>query len=157
MMGRVFVLDASVAAKWFLQDEPDTIPALALKEEWDAGRLEFHVPAVFHGEACQLLAKACGRRDAATRSPRLSKHEALECIEQLYGWAFHVAELTKERSQAALVLSTLWSKRFYDMTYLALAEELDCRWITADEKVLASSPPGFPAHGVLLLSALALK
>ena len=151
------VLDASVAGKWFVHDEPETAAALALKDGWEAERLEIHVPGVFHAEVCQLLAKACGTRDRVTRLPRLSRETAVECIETLYGLPFSVAELTSARSTRALALSTLWSKRFYDMTYLALAEELDCRWITADDRILAGAAPGFPVHRVLLLSALARR
>jgi predicted nucleic acid-binding protein len=47
-----------------------------------------------------------------------------------------------------------YSKGHYDMTYLRLAEQLGCRWCTADRKVLRAPAPGFPVHRVLLLSSL---
>ena len=40
------------------------------------------------------------------------------------------------------------------MCYLALAETLDCVWVTADEKVLRACRAGFPVSRVVLLSSL---
>jgi predicted nucleic acid-binding protein len=64
-MAEFTVLDASVAAKWFLRDEQET-----LIEEADelllrllAGDIELYAPRVIYYEVCQLLNRACRQRD----------------------------------------------------------------------------------------------
>src|SRR5690349_14871656 len=53
-----FVLDASVAAKWFLNDEDFTDEAEVYLLRLLAGEIEFHAPRVLQYELGHLLAKA---------------------------------------------------------------------------------------------------
>jgi predicted nucleic acid-binding protein len=51
-------------------------------------------------------------------------------------------------------MAVTYSKGLYDMTYIRLAQQLDCRWCTADRKLLQALAPGFPTERVLQLSSL---
>ena len=53
-------------------------------------------------------------------------------------------------------MATQFSKTHADMTYLRLAEMLDARYCTGDEKLLkGGTPPGFPTNRIVLLASLA--
>ena len=49
-MGSDVVVDASVAAKWYLLDEPNTRPAARLLTNCLAGEDTIHVPTLFYYE-----------------------------------------------------------------------------------------------------------
>ncbi len=56
------VLDASVAAKWWLPPEPGTAEAVALFVRHAAGAVVFAVPDLFWSEVANVFWKAAGRR-----------------------------------------------------------------------------------------------
>jgi len=152
----ISVIDASVAAKWFLKDaaEQDVDLAEHILAAFEAGYTELHAPRIFTYEVANLLAKACGTRGPVTRRPRKLKAEALRDLEVLFALPIGLPEPTCAEAQSALEGAVTWSKTLYDMAYLWLAEELDCQWCTVDDKVLVSSPALFPKERVLLLSSL---
>ena len=149
------VVDASVAAKWFLRDalERDVDLAENLLRAALDGNLELHVPGIFTFEVCNLLAKACGKHPVK-KAARLTPTEACASVEDLHAMPLQIADSSVKDKLRALEMSATFSKLFYDMTYLCLAEKLDCQWITADARVLHALPSTFPRHRVLLLSEL---
>ncbi len=155
-MAERMVIDASVAAKWFLEDrfETDTDAANDILIALLAGDLEVHAPRIFTYEICGLLTKACQRRVPPTNHPRLTKGGALRCAHELFNLPIHVGEATESEGCEALELAVDYSKKHYDMTYVRLAQLLDCQWCTDDRKVLDAVPPSFPRNRILLLSAL---
>ena len=155
MSGRM-VIDASVAAKWFLKDPSETDIDLAddVLVALLAGDLEIHAPRIFTYEVCGLLTKACQTHDRQTRLPRVTKPLAVASIRELFGLPIHLSEATEEEGAQALEMAVDYSKQHYDMTYVRLAENLDCQWCTADGKALEGIPRSFPRHRVLLLSSL---
>jgi len=155
-MAERMVIDASVAAKWFLRDDLEADVDLAddLLIALLANDLEIHAPRIFTYEVCGLLTKACLTRDPRTKTPRLGKEPAAECARSLFALPIQHAETTAEEGVEAIDLAVDYAKGHYDMTYLRLARALDCHWCTADEKVLLAVPPGFPTDRVLLLSTL---
>ncbi|MBI1929226.1 type II toxin-antitoxin system VapC family toxin [Candidatus Poribacteria bacterium] len=148
------IVDASVAAKWFLTDEPDIDLANLILSQMVAGILHLHAPGVFPHEVRGLLTRACLTRFRRGGSPRLSIDEAVNAIQTMNEYPIQIHEETVETGPEALRMAVKYSKGHFDMTYLRLAEQLDCQWCTADEKILSGVPKGFPAHRVLLLSAL---
>lgn len=147
-MAERLVIDASIAAKWFLDDESDVDLATDILAEFLAGDIELHAPRVFMYEVCSLLAKACGGR-------RLTKADGSQKVRDLFALAqsIELIELEETSAVSSLEMSADFSKTFKDMTYLWLAEELDCQWCTADEKVLkGGSPAAFPIRRILILS-----
>ena len=153
-MPRRLVIDASVAAKWFLRDEKGADLADTILLGLLADEIELHAPQIFYYEVGALLARACGTSDPLTRRRRLEHPQAARSITELFGLPIRVSAPTEQESLRVLELSVAYSKSYYDMTYLHLAEKLDCQWCTADEKILAGSPRHFPSQHVVLLSLL---
>ncbi len=149
-MAELMVVDASVAFKWFVKDEePDADAAQRILAAFLAGDIELHAPRIFMYEVCGALARAC-----LQRSSRLTRPVAIEHVRCLFQLPIHTSEPTEARSIKAPHMAVQYHKGHYDMTYVQLAEELGCRWCTADEKVIEAVPQGFPRGRVLLLSDL---
>ena len=143
------VIDASVAAKWFLRDpsEADTDVADDVLVAILAGEVEAHAPNFFTYEVCSALTKAC-------KMSRLAKETARRCVHELFGLPIQISEANEEEGSEALVMAVDYSKTHYDMVYLRLAQKLDCQWCTGDQKVTMAVPPTYPTNRVLLLSSL---
>ncbi len=145
-MAERYVVDASVAAKWFLKDSFEDHVDLAEEVLIDglAGDIELHAPRIMSYEVCRLLWKACLTPSADKKSKRLDKDTACSCIETFFDLPVAPAEATAQEAIDSLGLGVQFWKNFYDMTYLRLAETLRCRVLTADEKLLRGVSPDFP-------------
>ena len=143
------VVDSSVGAKWFLGDEEDVNLAHDLLDACLTGDLELHAPTAFSYEVCSALAVACRRRPA-----RLDASRAARCIGKLFSLPVAITHLTAEQALEATKLSVRFSKSFFDMAYLRLAEELGCKLCTADARFISSTDPDFPTHRILPLCDL---
>ncbi len=139
-----FVLDASVAAKWFLPDEPFSAIALDLLSSATAGTTEFIVPDVFFSECGNILWKAAKRQ-------RLSTEETLAAIGV-------VRDLeTQTVAAGGLLEKTLqiarsYDRSFYDSLYLAVAAQQQADLITADEKLANATAAYLPVKWIGSLS-----
>ncbi|MBN1488810.1 MAG: type II toxin-antitoxin system VapC family toxin [Phycisphaerae bacterium] len=155
-MAEQMVIDASVAAKWFLKDssEADVDLADQLLVALLADDIEMHAPRVFTYEVCSLLTKACLTRDRQTKEPRLTKRDAAECVRRLFRLPIQHSQASSMEGVEALELAVDSSKTHYDMTYLRLAQELACHWCTADDNAVKAVPANFPVDHILLLSTL---
>ena len=140
-----YVLDASVAAKWFLPAKDETLveEALRLLDAYVAGEVQFFVPDLFFAEFANILWKAerLGRCDTATSDAALAQiiNRSLPSVPSatLLG---HAARLARA-----------YRRPVYDSLYLALAVEIDATLLTADEKLVNSLRARLP---VLWLGAL---
>ncbi len=148
-MDERLVVDASVAAKWFLTDEADVDIAANLRHASLTGKTELHAPSIFSYEVGNLLLSACRQRPA-----RLEEEDAVACIRRLFALPIHIHPLSEEEGVETIGMAFRFSKTFYDMTYLNLAEKLDCRLCTADERAARSTHSEFPADRIVLLSQL---
>ncbi len=153
-MAERYVIDASVAAKWFLKDSFEDHVDLAEEVLVDvlAGDIELHAPRLMSYEVCRLLWKAGIAKGPDKGSKRLDKETALKCVETLFDLPVAFAEATAREAAESVGFGVRYQKNFYDMTYLRLAETLQCRVITADEKLLRSGPPDFPLARFVLLA-----
>ena len=119
----IIVIDASVAAKWFFQEEHSDA-ALSLL----GNPFELKAPDFLYLELENLLCKR-------TRRKELSIAEALEMEDEIRSMPISSYPSAELRDRAfELALETKSS--VYDCLYLALAEALDGRMVTADGKVL---------------------
>ncbi len=148
------VIDASVAAKWFLKDaiESDVDLADEILEASLADEVELHAPQILPYEVCGLLARACGR--VKGNPPRLDKTQAVEFARAFFQIPIQISAAIEDECIAAVGMAVDYAKGSYDMTYIRLAETLNCQWCTADEQAMRGVPNGFPLHRVLLLSML---
>jgi predicted nucleic acid-binding protein len=122
------VVDASVAFKWFIPDaaEEDVSAAKALLVDHMEGRVAIAVPALFYYEVANIL--LFGRS-----KPPID--EAAEALRDLYSIPLAVAVPAPDTAEAALRLASDHGLSYYDASYVALAETLDCTLITADQRL----------------------
>ncbi len=148
------VIDASVAAKWFLKDaiESDVDLASDILLACLADEVELHAPQILPYEVCGLLARACGQIKG--NPPRLDKTRAVEFARAFFQIPIQISAAIEDECIAAVGMAVDYGKGSYDMTYIRLAETLNCQWCTADEQVIRVVPSGFPLQHVLLLSTL---
>ncbi|WP_165227395.1 type II toxin-antitoxin system VapC family toxin [Aquisphaera insulae] len=150
------VIDASVAAKWFLDDELDVDLAEEILLRFLQGSLDLHAPRIFRYEVRALLAKACGSRKASGER-RLSKEDGEEAVKKLFKLDIPLSDETEDGAASTLDMCVSFSKTFKDMSYLRLAIDLDCRFCTSDRRVRESVPATFPTDRVVLLSELRVR
>lgn len=131
------VLDASVAAKWFLlAGEPLKEQALNLLARSREGEIAFIIPDLFWAELGNVLLKAVrqGRSTAPSAEESLRKAKGMELP------AIPSAELVEE----AFVIARKYNRSFYDSIYLALAVSRHAVLITADEKLANATAAQLP-------------
>ena len=130
------VVDASVAAKWFLKDELESDLDLAdnLLTALLAGDLELHAPNTLRYEMCGLLTKACRVSVPSTGSRRLGKADALAHVQDFFALPLQFDVADPEKEAEAVELAVDHVKTYYDMTYVRLARELNCQCCVADER-----------------------
>ena len=132
-----YVLDASVAAKWFLPplDEPWSAEAFELLRAYSRAEVDFLVPDLFFAEFANIIWKAeCyGRCNAKTADAAID-----EVVHRAFP-SFAAAPLI----QPAVQIARAYNRTVYDCVYIALAVETNTQMITADEK-LANSSAGLP-------------
>ena len=121
-----YVLDASVALKWVL-DEPEIDRALFLLKEYQLGAVELLAPDIFPVEIAHVLSKGfrqnkltAAEADAHLASLLTTLPQLVPSID-LLPRAFAIAQETKTA--------------LYDALYLALGESENAAVVTADLKL----------------------
>jgi predicted nucleic acid-binding protein len=134
------VIDASVAVKWFLPDEPFSEAALDLLRQATAGTTKFIVPDLFFSECGNVLWKAVKRK-------RLSAEEtfaALQVIEELQLVTVPAVGLLESTMQIARNHDCT----FYDALYLAVAAKQRAVLVTADENLAHATAAYLPVKWI---------
>lgn len=118
----MIVLDASVAIKWFVRDEPLAAAALHVLDAIGADPRPYAVPELFLNELLAVLARL---PDATTEQTT----RALSLVESL-----GLARIGNghELLAAAAGFACDWGLSGYDAVYLAAAALGDGVWLTAD-------------------------
>jgi predicted nucleic acid-binding protein len=123
------VLDASVAAKWFLPAASETLldEALDLLSRYTSGELRLIVPDLFWPEFGNILWKAArqgrGSRASAESAILAMRERALPTISSL--------ELLND----AFAIASEFDRTVYDSIYVALAVAFKAQLVTADERL----------------------
>ena len=133
-----FVLDASVAAKWFLsaKDERLTDEALTLLTRYVQRDVQFIIPDLFWAE----LASAFWKAIRLGRFAKYSAHEALRYLERCDFPVYPTARLLDR----AFEIATVFDRSVYDSVYVALAVHSGVPLVTADERLANSLAAHFP-------------
>ena len=115
------VVDASVAAKWLVAEplSDKALTVLARPEDLVA-------PDLLAAEVANVLWKK-------VRSAELTEVMAVERFEALRNMGLELVP-TPPLAARALSFAIKAKRTVYDALYLALAEEHDCQFVTADEK-----------------------
>lgn len=125
-----YVVDASVAIKWFL---PEIHSEAALRVKWLHNRL--HVPGFLTLELGNVIAKKIRRGELTRESGRTILKELRHLPLQRHA--------DDRLFPAAYELALNTQQSLYDCLYLALAEAVEGRMVTADRKfyqALAGGP-----------------
>jgi predicted nucleic acid-binding protein len=142
---RNIVLDASVAAKWFVPsvDEPLAEEARTLLRRYAAGDIEFAVPDLFWAETGNILWKS-------VRMGRLPGKAATEALTTILQYGFPTVP-GRDLAENALAISLSTGRAVYDAMYVALAVQREFTFITADERLVNALATHWPVKwlGVL--------
>jgi predicted nucleic acid-binding protein len=124
-----FVIDASVAAKWFLppSGEPLAVEALRLLAGYAEGRFRFAVPDLFWTECGNILWKA-------VRQGRWSGSVAEKAIRALKDPSFPTTS-SLDLLEEAFSIAATFDRTVYDSLYVALAVRLKADMVTTDERL----------------------
>jgi len=90
------------------------------------GRVEITVPALLYYEVANILLFGRSRPPAG---------EAAEALGDLFSIPLMVAAPAPDAADVALQVASQHGLSYYDASYVALAETLDCVLITADQRL----------------------
>lgn len=116
------IIDASIAIKWVIEEE-GTDKALKLR-----GRYKFIAPDLLVAECANILWKKVQRDELTAEEAQLAAGLLQRADIELMG----MRGLLEEATMLALLLS----HPAYDCIYLALAQQRQRPFVTADEKLL---------------------
>lgn len=124
---RGYVLDASVAAKWFVQHaERDVDLAIRLRDGHRAGRFQLVIPEF---GLLEIL-------NAVRYAPRATEPDAARAVDLLEALNLRTEPLTRKVLRKTNAIAWAYGIAIYDAAYVALAEDLGLPLITADEVLL---------------------
>ena len=134
----LFVIDASVAAKWFLPAEGETLAQEALEflRRYATGQIRLIVPDLFWAEFGNIMWKA-------VRQGRWTKEAAATAIAAMKKWDLPTVP-TLTLVEQAFAVASAFQRSVYDSLYVALAISSKAVMVTADERLaraLAASLP----------------
>jgi predicted nucleic acid-binding protein len=144
----VIVVDASVAAKWFLAEE-DTPLANALLHGTD----KLVAPDLIRIE----VHAAITRRFRKGEAPEADVRQGCRDWADMLGEGLITLFPSEQDDQAALDLSLQLKHPYQDCLYLALAERLHATLITADPKFIERTADIYPAVKPLIAAAPKIK
>lgn len=118
----MIVLDASVAVKWFVADEPLAEEAERVLRAVEFDPSAYIVPDLFTNELLAVLCRLPGSRPSAVQ-------EALDLVQALgLTCVGNGPELLAQAGDFAV----RWGLSGHEATYVALAALCDGAWLTAD-------------------------
>ena len=130
------VVDASLALKWFV-DEEDSDKARALSRGWSASGVGIIAPYLMLAE----IANALHRKVV---DGQLTLESAAEILEDLDTSEIEFYNAPSIHAGAARIAGRIGQGAVYDSVYLALAERLDCELWTADRRFYRAAGGAFP-------------
>ena len=123
------VLDASVAAKWFLpsEGEPLSGQAFRLLERYASDQVQLAVPDLFWPELGTILLKAA-------RQGRIAVPSAAAAVAQMQSRRFSTVP-SRSLLHDAFKIANAFGRPVYDCMYVALAVAQNTEFVTADERL----------------------
>ena len=125
----LYVVDASVAAKWFLHEEHTQAARRVL-----AGDNDFHAPDFFLLEMDNVLCKHVRRGNISGEDAHRIRAALGRCPIHYHSW--------QELRNSAYAMANQTRRSVYDCLYVALAAELGGQMVTADRRLYEALTAG---------------
>lgn len=122
-----YVVDASVAIKWFLGDEDHVGEARALLADFREGRIDLVAPDHIQYEVASAIR-------VATQRNRITSEQGVTALLDFFVWSVPTVG-GQRRVLAAYQASGRFNCAFYDGLYIALAEQAGCSLAHADRRL----------------------
>ena len=118
------ILDASVAAKWFLKGEKYETESLRLRQDYEDGKIELEAPSLILYEICNTIWK---RRD-------IPRERASKLAEIATTYLGHLTVTPSPQTYRRIVSNArAWGVTVYDSAYATMSQESKRPLITADD------------------------
>lgn len=117
-----FILDASIAVKWFFSDEELHKESIAHLNSLILSPSEYGVPELFYLEVASVIAKKSSNNEAFTS-------KAIDCLYQL---GIKTVPFQGSILLSAITIACENKLSVYDSIYLVTARYLKAKWLTAD-------------------------
>ncbi len=127
----MWILDSSVAVKWFFTDEPlfkeanEVLDVLKVKPD------SFLVPDLFYMEFCSALLKKTSR-DAKFVE---------EALSALYELGIPAVPIGEKLLKEAIKISNEFALSIYDSIYVSTAKEAHAKWLSSDMQAIKKLMP----------------
>ena len=128
------IVDASVATKWFLPDEPFDAESAIVRDEALDDRLRLSAPSILWPEVAHAIV-------GAVRSGRFAPTDATE-IAARFPRLRQIVELVDIDPEEAVYRSLKIGVGAYDAHYLILTGKLEQTLVTADRRLLERGVAG---------------
>jgi len=122
---QVFILDASVAVKWYVKEEMRDI-ALKLRDHFVSELIDLEAPSLILYELGNAL----------RHHPGSTATDCAEAVRQLRNIGLILHELDDNLIDEAATLAYKENITFYDGVYVALAKILETKLVTADANLI---------------------
>lgn len=123
----LFILDASVAAKWF-NNESLTDKAIEVRDAFVQGKIRLLAPA-------QLVYEV---GNSIWKNKTLTDEDSEKAISHLVDLEIELIQLNQEEmATAAMKIARKYSITFYDAAYVALADRFHATLISADDEIIS--------------------
>ncbi len=120
------IIDASVAAKWFLKGEEWEEESLRIKNMFENGGIDLSAPSIILYEVGNTIWK---RKDISSEIARKLVEKAFEYLREL------IVLPSGEIANLAMRIAREYNITFYDAIYIALSKQRKEIFITADKKL----------------------
>jgi len=120
----MYVLDASVVVKWFVEEEGKEI-ALSIRDKFWKREIHIIVPDLLLYEISNAL----------RYNPKFNENDVKDAIDSIINMGIRILIPSGEILKKAIDMSFLYGITLYDAYYVALADELKIPFITADKKL----------------------
>lgn len=128
-----YCVDASVVIKWLVEEE-ESLEAEELLKKWLSENSQFIAPSLLDYEVGTTLLQKL-RRQFITSS---EYHTAIENYYKLNFLLYHVTQMVQKNAPIAEILEV---PTVYDVSYLVLAQQQNCIFVTADQKFYRKASP----------------
>lgn len=126
----MWILDTSIAVKWFFTDEPCHAEAGRVLSHVVENPDAFAVPSLFFLELAAVL----------IRKSKFERQFVINSLKAVHQLGIPSLEIGQELSDEAIATACRYQISYYDALFVALAKRFKWVWLTTDGKALMKLP-----------------